>query len=73
MKEITVQCKGILAGKAAGPALVLHEPIGFYGDIDESGYIVAAENQHAPHLQSGRPTGKKENLVTLLFSYNIYP
>lgn len=45
--EIKIQFKGVLPGKAVGTALVLREPIGFYGDINEAGYIVAKGHPHA--------------------------
>ena len=46
MATLKIQCKGILPGKAVGAALVLRKPIGFYGDINEDGYIIADENSH---------------------------
>ena len=47
MENIKIKFKGILPGKAVGAALVLREPIGFYGDINEAGYIIAKGNSHA--------------------------
>jgi len=54
MEHIEVQFKGILPGKAVGTALVFHEPIGFYGDIDENGIIIAAG-----HPQAGETVSDK--------------
>jgi len=41
MTRIEIQFKGILSGKALGKALVSRQPLGFYGDIDEDGILVA--------------------------------
>lgn len=46
MEHIKIQFKGILPGLAVGTALIFHEPIGFYGDIDEEGSIVAKGHPH---------------------------
>ena len=42
MARTEIKFKGILPGKAVGEALVLKEPIGFQGEIDEEGYIAIA-------------------------------
>ena len=42
MARTEIKFKGILPGRAVGEALVLKEPIGFQGEIDEEGYIVIA-------------------------------
>jgi predicted aconitase with swiveling domain len=42
MARTEIKCKSILPGKAVGEALVLYEPIGFQGEIDEEGYIVVS-------------------------------
>jgi len=44
---VTIKFKGILPGKAVGEALVLREPIGFQGEIDEEGFIAVAGHPHA--------------------------
>ncbi len=47
MGRITIKFKGILPGRAVGEAMVLHEPIGFQGEIDEEGNIVVAGHPYA--------------------------
>ena len=46
MARTEIKFKGILPGKAVGEALVLDEPIGFQGEIDEEGYIVVSGHPH---------------------------
>jgi predicted aconitase with swiveling domain len=47
MARTEIKFKPVLPGKAAGEALVLREPIGFQGEIDEEGYIAAAGHPYA--------------------------
>ena len=47
MVRTEIKFKGILPGRAVGEALVLKEPIGFQGEIDEEGYIVIAGHPYA--------------------------
>lgn len=54
MGRVTIKFKGILPGKVVGEALVLHEPIGFQGEIDEEGTIVAAGHPYAGESVSNR-------------------
>lgn len=42
MVRTEIKFKGILPGRAVGEALVLREPIGFQGEIDEEGNIAIA-------------------------------
>lgn len=46
MARTEIKFKGILPGKAVGEALVLRDPIGFQGEINEEGTIVAAGNPY---------------------------
>lgn len=54
MNRLEIQCKGILPGKATGRAMVLGNPIGFQGEIDEDGTIVVAGNPYVGQSVSGR-------------------
>jgi predicted aconitase with swiveling domain len=54
MERITIKFKGILPGRAAGEALVLREPIGFQGEIDEEGNIVASGHPYAGESVSNK-------------------
>jgi predicted aconitase with swiveling domain len=54
MEHTELKFKGIVAGKAVGKALVLREPIGFYGDIDETGCIIAEGHPYAGECVSDR-------------------
>ena len=47
MDRIAIKFKGILPGRAVGEAMVLREPIGFQGEIDEEGNIVVAGHPYA--------------------------
>ena len=47
MARTEIKFKGILPGRAVGEALVLKEPIGFQGEIDEEGYIVITGHPYA--------------------------
>jgi hypothetical protein len=47
MARTEIKFKGILPGKAAGEALVLKDPIGFQGEINEEGTIVATVHPYA--------------------------
>ena len=47
MARTEIKFKGILPGRAVGEALVLKEPIGFQGEIDEEGYIVIVGHPYA--------------------------
>ncbi len=47
MARTEIKFKGILPGRAVGEALVLKEPIGFQGEIDEEGYIVISGHPYA--------------------------
>ena len=54
MDRIKIKFKGILPGRAVGEALVLREPIGFQGEIDEEGNIVAAGHPYAGESVSNK-------------------
>ena len=54
MDPIKIKFKGILPGRAVGRALVIREPIGFQGEIDEEGKIVAAGHPSAGESVSNR-------------------
>ena len=54
MARIEIKFKPILPGRAAGQALVIREPIGFQGEIDEEGYIVAAGHPNAGESVSNK-------------------
>lgn len=47
MLRTEIKFKGILPGKAVGRVLVLREPIGFQGEIDEDGNIAIAGHPYA--------------------------
>ena len=47
MARTEIKFKGILPGKAVGEALVLRDPVGFQGEINEEGTIVAAGHPYA--------------------------
>ena len=54
MARTKIKFKGILPGRAVGEALVLKEPIGFQGEIDEEGYIVIAGHPYAGESVSNK-------------------
>jgi len=54
MVRTEIKFKGILPGRAVGEALVLREPIGFQGEIDEEGFIVVAGHPHAGESVSNK-------------------
>lgn len=54
MARTEIKFKPILPGRAAGQALVIREPIGFQGEIDEEGYIVAAGHPNAGESVSNK-------------------
>jgi hypothetical protein len=49
-----IKFKGILPGRASGEALVLKDPIGFQGEIDEQGNIAVAGHPYAGVNVSGK-------------------
>jgi hypothetical protein len=46
MDRIEIKCKGILPGKVGGEALIFREPLGFQGEVDEDGNIIAPEHPY---------------------------
>jgi predicted aconitase with swiveling domain len=55
MEKITLKCKKVVGGKAAGEAIVCHEPISFIGGVDpNTGYVI--EKGH--ELEGKKITGK---------------
>jgi predicted aconitase with swiveling domain len=46
MGRIEIKCKGILPGKATGPAMIFDQPISFQGEIDEEGTVVVKDHPY---------------------------
>ena len=47
MKEIVINCKGIVKGVAEGEALVCKKAFSFMGDVDmDTGEIIAKDHEH---------------------------